>query len=40
MKITKREREGVTILEVEGKVTIGKGDSKKNSSKDKDEKTS
>ena len=26
MKITKREREGVIILEVEGKVTIGKGD--------------
>ncbi len=26
MKINKREREGVTILEVEGKVTIGKGD--------------
>lgn len=26
MKITKRERDGVTILEVEGKVTIGKGD--------------
>ena len=26
MKITKREKNGVTILEVEGKVTIGKGD--------------
>lgn len=26
MKITKREKSGVTILEVEGKVTIGKGD--------------
>ena len=26
MKITKRERDGVIILEVEGKVTIGKGD--------------
>jgi len=26
MKITKREREGVTILDVEGKITIGKGD--------------
>ncbi len=26
MKITKRERDGVTILSVEGKVTIGKGD--------------
>ncbi|MEO8275094.1 MAG: STAS domain-containing protein [Thermoanaerobaculia bacterium] len=26
MKITKRERDGVTILEVAGKVTIGKGD--------------
>ena len=26
MKINKRERDGVTILEVEGKITIGKGD--------------
>lgn len=26
MKINKRERDGVIILEVEGKVTIGKGD--------------
>ena len=26
MKINKRDREGVIILEVEGKVTIGKGD--------------
>ena len=26
MKIDKRVRDGVTILEVEGKVTIGKGD--------------
>jgi anti-sigma B factor antagonist len=26
MKIEKRERNGVTILEVEGKITIGKGD--------------
>ena len=26
MKITKREKSGVTILDVEGKVTIGKGD--------------
>ena len=26
MKIEKRERNGVTILELEGKITIGKGD--------------
>ena len=26
MKIQKRERDGVTILDVEGKITIGKGD--------------
>jgi anti-sigma B factor antagonist len=26
MKIDKREREGVLILDVEGKITIGKGD--------------
>lgn len=26
MKIEKRERDGVTILDVEGKITIGKGD--------------
>ncbi len=26
MKIDKRERDGVTILDVEGKITIGKGD--------------
>ena len=26
MKINKREKSGVTILDVEGKVTIGKGD--------------
>jgi anti-sigma B factor antagonist len=26
MKIDKRERDGVTILDLEGKITIGKGD--------------
>lgn len=26
MKITERNRDGVTILDVEGKITIGKGD--------------